>query len=152
MTENELKLLEIAKEVISLNENLGARLSGSLMLAVMGINKRREANDIDIICDCLCEKEEGFPFVPKEFSVVLTDGIRSEVEAVQFKNADGLKIEFMYSDEEITEIDGISCGELKMLIEAKQRYAANDLNNESRQKHSEDLEFLFKNNQIYLQS
>lgn len=147
MTENEVKLLEIAKEVINLNENLGARLSGSLMLAVMGINKRREANDIDIICDYLCEKEEGFPFMPKDFSVVLIDGTRSEVEVVQFKNSDDLKVEFMYSDEETTEIDGISCGELKMLIDAKQRYAANDLNTESRQKHAEDLAYLFENNE-----
>lgn len=147
MTENELRLLEIAKEVIELNENLGARLSGSLMLAVMGINKRREASDIDIICDYLCEKEEGFPFVPNGFSVVIIDGTRSEVEAVQFKNSDGLKIEFMYSDEKTAEINGINCGELKMLIDAKQRYAANDSNNESRRKHVKDLDYLFKNNE-----
>ena len=90
--------------------------------------------------------------MPKGFSVVLVDGARSEVEAVQFKNSDGLKVEFMYSDEETIGINGVNCGELKVLIEAKQRYAANDLSTESRQKHAEDLEFLFKNNQIDLQS
>ena len=148
MTENEIKLLEIAKEIISLNRDLDARLTGSLMLAIMGINKRREASDIDIIYTYLCEKDDGFPCVPKGFKLVSMDGNRSEVDAVQFKNESGLKIEFMYSEEAVEEINGIKCGELKYLIEAKQLYAKNDLNDESRQKHIDDLEYLYKNNDI----
>ena len=98
MTEKETQLLEIAKEIIELNKGINAKLTGSLMLAVMGLNKRREAVDIDIICDYLCEKEDGFPIVPKEFKECGIDGSRSEVSAIQFKNSDGLKVEFMYSE------------------------------------------------------
>ena len=116
----------------------------------MGINKRREASDIDIICDYLCEKEEGLPLVPKGFKVVGMDGSRSEVDAVQFKNEDGLKIDFMYSEEMTQEIGGILCGELKCLIEKKQRYAKNDRNDESREKHGLDLEYLLLNNKDLL--
>jgi len=146
MTENELKLLEMAREVISSNVEIGAKLTGSLMLAVMGINKRREATDIDIICDYMCEKEDGLPNVPKGFSINGMDGSRSEVEAIQFKNADGLKIEFMLSDEMTQEIDGVLCGELKYMIEAKQNYAKNDISDQSREKHELDLAYLFANN------
>jgi len=49
MTHEELELLEIAKEIIKSNSHLNAMLSGSLMLAYRGIDKRREATDIDIL-------------------------------------------------------------------------------------------------------
>lgn len=146
MTTNEIKLVEIAKQVIELNRELGAKLTGSLMLAVMGLNKRREAIDIDIICNYLCEKEEGLPCVPKGFKLVGMDGSRSEVNAIQFKNEDGLKIEFMYSEEILQEINGVLCGELKYMIDAKKIYSENDMNDISREKHKLDLEYLFENN------
>ena len=148
MTENELKLLEIAKEAIELNKNIGAKLTGSLMLAVIGLNKRREATDIDIICDILCEdkKSDGFLFAPKGFELNYMDGSRSEVKAIKFVNSEGLKIEFMHSEEISQKINGILCGELKLLIEAKKKYSENDLSDESRQKHADDLDYLFKNN------
>ena len=146
MTEKETQLLEIAKEIIELNKGINAKLTGSLMLAVMGLNKRREAVDIDIICDYLCEKEDGFPIVPKEFKECGIDGSRSEVSAIQFKNSDGLKVEFMYSEETAQEVNGVACGELNWLIEAKQKYAKNDKDEQSKAKHALDLAYLFKNN------
>ena len=146
MTEKELKLLEIAKETIHLNEHLGAKLTGSLMLAISGLNKRRDASDIDIICDYLCERDDGFPIVPSEFKEIQMDGSKSEVGAIQFVNKDGLKIEFMYSEELSTEINGVQCGELKWLIDAKRRYSENDKDDESRKKHIDDLKYLFENN------
>ena len=57
MTDREQRLLEIAKEVIDNNRDIDAKLTGSLMLAVMNIDKRREASDIDILCKTLCEQE-----------------------------------------------------------------------------------------------
>ena len=146
MTKRELQLFEIAKEVIEKNKDIGAKLTGSLMLAVMGLAKRREAADIDIICDYLCEKEEGLPNVPKGFYIVSMDGGRSEVEAIQFINDNSIKVEFMTSEESAIMINDIKCGGVEWLIEAKQRYAKNDKNDQSREKHELDLEYLFKNN------
>jgi len=146
MTENELKLLEIAKEAIELNKEIGAKLTGSLMLAVMGINKRREATDIDILCDYLCEKDDGVPIAPIGFKLDGIDGSKSDVEAIQFYNAYDLKIEFMACEEKTLLIGGVKCGELRCMIEAKQRYAKNDLNDISRQKHIDDLDYLYENN------
>ncbi|NBL00398.1 MAG: hypothetical protein EOM50_20830 [Erysipelotrichia bacterium] len=53
MTNREKELLSVASEVMeALRSNgLECALSGSLMLAVAGINKRRESNDIDIVVD-----------------------------------------------------------------------------------------------------
>ena len=145
-TENEL--LEIAKEVLTKNEDLNAKLSGILMLAVMGLNKRRQATDIDIICDYLRENSsaDGYPWVPKGFEFNNMDGNRSQVEAIQFINEDGIKIEFMASDEMGEVIDCIPCAELVMLVRAKLNYAKNDNSEESRAKHLEDLVFLFEKN------
>lgn len=146
MTAKEIELLEIAKTVLELNSDIGARLTGSLMLAVRGINKRREAQDIDIICEYLCEKDSGRPIVPSGFREVASNGFASEVNAMQFRNADDLKIEFMVSEEDSDEINGVLCGEVLMLLAAKQRYVLNDKNEESKSKHEQDLAYLFENN------
>ena len=153
MTEKEKILLEIAKKALCLNKNIGARLTGSLMLAVMGFNKRREASDIDIVCDYLCENEDGLPIVPVGFKLVEMDGSKSDVNAIQFENEEGVKIDFLCSEdvpEMPKEVGGIMCGELGCLIEAKRRYAANDKGIVSLAKHELDLVYLFNNNQINL--
>ncbi len=148
MTEKELKLLAIAKDVLRLNSDISAKLSGSLMLALMGLNKRREASDIDIVCDFLHEKEEGLPIVPSGFFIVGMAGSRSAVDAIQFENAEGLKIEFMYSEESSEIIEDVKCGSLKHLIDAKKSYAKNDISLESKTKHELDLAFLYENNNL----
>ena len=60
MTEKEIELLEIAKNAIYLNSHINAALTGSLMLSLRGIEKRREASDIDILVigNCLIKKED----------------------------------------------------------------------------------------------
>lgn len=146
ITEKESKLLEIAKEVIGLNVGLGAKLTGSLMLAIGGLNKRREANDIDIICDYLCEDSDGFPIVPVGFKKIDMDGCRSAVDSISFINQDEIKLEFMYSEEEAIIINEISCGSIAGVIKAKQHYVQNDKNESSKAKHELDLAFLFANN------
>jgi len=98
MTNKEKQLLEIAKETIELNKGLNAKLTESLMITVMGLNKRREAADIDIICDYLCEDGDGLPSIPKGFKECGMDGSKSEVDAIQYVNDEGIKIEFMQSE------------------------------------------------------
>ena len=144
----EKELLEIAKEVISKNNKLNAKLSGSLMLYNMGLNKRRNATDIDIICECLYEdpKDDGFPWIPKGFKLADLDGSRSDVNAMQFINSDGLKIEFMSSEENGGLINDIPCAELSKMVLSKLRYSKGDITIESRNKHLEDLIYLFERN------
>ena len=150
MTTNEERLLDIAKEVILLNEHLGAMLTGSLMLSVRGINKRREATDIDIICSYLCEGKDGYPLVPTGFRENKMSGAKSQVDAIKFQNGEGVSIDFMVSEECGVEIDGIMCGSVEFLISAKKKYIENDKNEESRKKHELDLTFLYENNTINL--
>ena len=145
---SEKELLEIAKEVLKINSDLGAKLSGSLMLFAMGLNKRRPATDIDIICTWLAEAKgaEGFPWVPKGFQLNNMDGSRSQVEAMQFVNDEGVKIEFMTSQEMGDKISEINYADLSMMVLAKLKYAKNDETSESREKHLDDLIYLFQNN------
>lgn len=148
MTERENELLEIAKNVISLNKGIDAKLSGSLMLKHRGFKTRREAGDIDIICDFLCENkfESGYPDVPGGFKLVDMEGGKSQVEAIQFKNQDGVKIEFMVSDERGEVFDDILCASVSQLIAAKLDYSINDKTEESRHKHLFDLLYIFDYN------
>ena len=141
--------LEIAKEVIEKNKELSAKLTGSLMLNHLGLSTRREIGDIDIICEFLCEQEdsEGFPWVPKGFKLTGMDGGRSEVDAIQFINEDGLKIEFMASDEIGELVDGVPCASVVELVSAKLTYSRNDRSEESRLKHLDDVIYLLSNNQ-----
>ena len=144
----EKELLEIAKEVLRVNSGLNAKLSGSLMLFAMDLNKRRPATDIDIICEWLGEEKdaEGFPWVPKGFKLNNMDGSRSQVESMQFINDEGIKIEFMVSGEMGENISGLHCADLSMMVLAKLNYAKNDTTPESREKHLDDLIYLLKNN------
>ncbi|WP_088656241.1 hypothetical protein [Geofilum rhodophaeum] len=136
MTQQEQMLLEIAKDIIELNSWCDAALTGSLMLKHRGIETGRDARDIDIIVEEL--DEEDSPTVPSGFELVDTAGSKSELEAIQYKNEEGVKVDFLFS-EELREIHGgIVCGSLKCLIEAKSGYAKTDIG-ESRQKHEFDL-------------
>ena len=146
MTDREQRLLEIAKEVINDNKDIGAKLTGSLMLSVMNIDKRREASDIDILCDELCEKGVGYPVVPKGFKNPIRKGFKSVVNAIQFVNDEGIKLEFMFSNEKSKVINSVACGELLGMIEAKKRYIREDKNIYSFLKHAKDLIYLFSNN------
>lgn len=151
MTNNENKLLEIAKEVIRLNKcNLeGLKLTGSLMLYVRGIRKKRDAKDIDFICDCIYEKDEGFPIMPKGFNFNDMEGSRSQIGCLQFINDEGIKIEFMASEERNVEIiDDVPCAAIEDMFLAKLRYVKNDENAESKSKHINDLIFLLEKNEL----
>lgn len=144
MTERENQLLDIAEKIIWLNQDLKPALTGSLMLALRGIEKPREANDIDIICEYLCETDGGLPLMPQGFKIINMNGRKSQVDAIAFENKElGIKVDFMQSNEEIETTEfGIPCGQVKYMIEAKRSYTKNDLSEESRAKHLNDLTFL----------
>ncbi|KAA6303168.1 MAG: hypothetical protein EZS26_000771 [Candidatus Ordinivivax streblomastigis] len=81
----ESELLEIAKEIILLNKDISAGLTGSLLLYNMGIEKRRPAKDIDIIVWDLCESDLGLPTMPIGWNMIEMNGSKSEVDAIQFE-------------------------------------------------------------------
>jgi len=123
MTTNELKLLEIAKEVIELNKNsnLGLKLTGSLMLAHMGINKRRDAVDIDFLVNedevVADEYSDRCPKVPEGFRMSY-DGEKSCPSAIKFTNGD-ICIDFLSTWEGGEMYDGVNCSYVGYLIQAK---------------------------------
>lgn len=150
MTQNEERLLEIAKNVIAMNTEIEAALTGSLLLVHNEFRIRREATDIDIICDVLCEKGSGSPNVPAGFKLFEREGSGSDVESVVYKNEEGIKIDFMWSDESKKTINGILCGSPENLVRAKLGFARSDKTEESRIKHLEDVIYLIDMNDIEL--
>lgn len=74
------------------------------------------------------------------------DGGRSQVEAIQFVNSEGVKVEFMQSNEGTELINGVPCGNVDYLIQLKEYYVKNDKYQPSIEKHKLDLEYLFKYN------
>ena len=101
------------------------------MLYVRGITKRREANDIDILVNVIDYNKisipDGFYQIPPCYQ-----------DAIQFKNKDGIKIDFLLSDETSENIDGINCENVELMLDAKYRYYMS----ENSEKHKLDLEFL----------
>ena len=145
MTESEIKLLEIAKEAIRLNPCVGACLGGSLLFVLKGIKIRREVQDIDIIVNELYEDDS--PKVPKGFVFKGQGGCGSELNAIQFVNSEGIKLEFIHSKgEEKEECYGVMCGDIKMSLYAKRYYAKYDKNPTSKAKHELDIVYIKKHN------
>ena len=151
MKQNEERLLEIARTVIEMNTDIEAALTGSLMLLHNSYRIRREATDIDIICSNLCEKDNGSPNVPDGFKLLERDGSGSNVESVVYKNEEGIKIDFMFSEERRETIDGILCGSVENLVRAKLGFAESDKDDESRMKHLKDIIYLIDNNDMILE-
>ena len=150
MTQNEERLLEIAKNVIAMNTEIGSALTGSLLLIHNGFRIRREATDIDIICDYLYEKWPGSPKVPDGFKLFERDGNGSYAESVVYKNEEGIKIDFMLSGESKKTVNGILCGSLENLVREKLGFARTDKTEESRTKHLVDVIYLIDMNDIEL--
>lgn len=145
---NEETLLEIAKEVQRLNKyNIeGLKLTGSLMLYVRGLNKKREATDIDFVSDEIYEDGQGFPIVPEGFELNKQEGGRSSIKCIQFINEDGVKIEFMQSYEHGALVDDILCANVQDMLYAKLKYIQN--NTDAKTKHMDDLLYLFSHNEL----
>lgn len=151
--DNEEKLFQIAKEVVKLNKrNIpDLKLTGSLSLYALGYVKCRKAADIDFICDSIFEENEGAPIVPNGFRINYQDGTRSQIECLQFINDEGIKIEFMVSEERyFDDVEGVPCANPQNILLSKLYFAKNDLNEESKMKHLDDVIYFLKNNELIM--
>lgn len=138
MTENESKLLEIAKEVIELNYHINAALTGSLMLSVRKIDKRRDATDIDILV-----KNVNKIVKPKGFwqrDIETEDEYEESDRYRFFENKDGIHLDFFEgcANELIELVNDIPCGSIQAMLDAKFEYWEDNGND----KHYEDLKYL----------
>ena len=160
MTNREKELLSVASEVMeALRSNgLECALSGSLMLAVAGINKRRESNDIDIVVDSnllynqfqASECGDFNAYViglvePKCGKVISTSN--TVYPTVSFIHK-GFKVDLIDSIEEYNVVNGVVCGSLFDLVYAKYSYSLDDSNPETKRKHSEDVQYILENNAL----
>lgn len=140
MTQGEYNLQNIAKDIIKLNPNLNPILTGSLMLAVRGIKKRREAHDIDILIN---QPIDPYWFDNNFF--VLPDGFQQASptypESIKFQK-DDIIIDFMHSEEEFEVVNCIPCGFISTMIKRKAFYIKHNNPSEHTEKHRLDLEFL----------
>ena len=142
------KLLEIARTVIEMNTDIEAALTGSLLLLHDSYRIRREATDIDIICIALCETHFRSPNVPDGFKLLERDGSGSNVESVVYKNEEGIKIDFMFSEERRETL-------MKSFVASRILFGQNLVlqkatKTESRMKHLQDVIYLIDNNDILL--
>ncbi len=127
LSDNERRLLEIATELMATDELL--LLSGSLMLAVAGINRRREAVDIDFVYGNYAANFK----TPEGAS---DDAFASDGTAYCFKYK-GVKVDILSSGEQPTEINGIRCASYAELLKSKYNFSKQD--NPSAEKHRLDL-------------
>jgi hypothetical protein len=131
MTPKEEQLLQLYKEFADLNKRGHAFvLAGSLSFALLGIEKPREACDIDVLCDDLCEDDlsDGLIAIPKGFSWDMTDGSRSQIDSMRFINKEtGVKLELLGGAESCFDnINGVYCAPFEDTLRAKLKYAVND--------------------------
>lgn len=128
---SEQQLLDLSIRIINLNPN--SALTGSLMLNVRGINKRREATDIDILVTSIQDIN---------FLDGMTQNSPQYPDSVQYLLED-IKIDFLVNIDEETEIvNGINCGMVNKMLDRKYKYSCNDKSVEAREKHRLDLEFM----------
>ena len=160
MTNREKELLSVASEVMeALRSNgLECALSGSLMLAVAGINKCRESNDIDIVVDSNLlynqfQASECGDF--RAYVISLVEPKCGKVIAISNKLYPtvsfihkGFKVDLIDSIEEYTVINGTVLGSLFDLVYAKYSYSLDDSNPETKRKHSEDVKYILENNAL----
>lgn len=123
-------LLNIAKRL--LNENYtNMCLGGSLMLKYRGIDLGRDPHDIDLV---IHGKDTTFK-IPTGMNVVLerkaSDGY-SDVYSYK-----GITIDVLVGGDTPEIINGIPCGTVKQLMEAKYNYTLKGLS--SAKKHYDDL-------------
>lgn len=131
---SECELLNLAISVINDNLELNPRLTGSLMLYVRGIDKRRESGDIDILVDSI---NDDIIKVPKGFN----QSSPCYPDSIQFSNGE-IKIDFLLSDEIIEFVKAIPCGSVKYMCDAKYQYMQNSRSQDIYEKHKLDLEYL----------
>ena len=139
MTNREKELLSVASEVMeALRSNgLECALSGSLMLAVAGINKRRESNDIDIVVDSNLLYNQFQAAECGDFNAYVIGLVESKCgkvvsisktiyPIVSFIHK-GFKVDLIDSIEEYNVVNGVVCGSLFDLVYAKYSHSLDDV-------------------------
>ena len=169
MTNSEEKLLTKAFQIMNVLERAGLnpRLSGSLMLSVIGVKKPREASDIDIVVDksVMESLSDGqsvssyatfFAHVLKDLHNESNDCVYGPEVIVKVKNAYGLsfiinetKVDLLPSFETENEIvNGVKCASLFQLLLAKYKFSRDDESQASKSKHRVDIEYIMSNNEF----
>lgn len=145
MTEKENNLLKVAKVIAK--DNPEFILTGSLMLAVRGIDKRREACDLDFIC-------------PLNFTVsnckisnaVVVHDVKYPNSTLKFQMG-SLIIDVLRSGDGYYDvIDDIKVASVANTIVEKQWIVEHSKNGETRVKHHLDLLYLRDHNEEELLS
>lgn len=129
------KLLGIAKQIIDANENVV--LTGTLMLYVRGLIHKidRDPHDIDLLII-----QDYAPYIKIPENLKLIDkGFGSDGCSQKFETEDGIIIDVLTTgvNEQKEEINGILCGSLDELLNAKYNYSIQ--NNQQAEKHKQDL-------------
>lgn len=141
MTKKEKVLLEIARQVIMMNE--GCALTGSLLLAHLGLPKRREAHDIDIVTKKPIIQKDGGLNCGNDFKLqkgfFQSTPVYPNELCVSFRNEKlDITIDFLYSpEEEFVNFHNIPCGSVIRMIQAKEFYSKQP--SQHSEKHKLDL-------------
>lgn len=164
MTKREKELFRIFTEIQEINQGSDIWLTGSLCFAVLGIEKPREAVDIDI---CTAEDYDIEDVeMPEGYECLHTkrDGDGNYLVSARYYNEElGLKVEFLVTDMpgddpiKITSVDYVkldldflkpstACyrSKIKPILDAKREYAGQDY--PQAQKHRNDIDYIVFNN------
>lgn len=130
-----MSLLNIAKEIVKLNESYDAAVSGSLFLQLLGIDLGRENGDIDIIVDK--------PIIDLDLKIpegwIQIQG--KTISSVTYRNTRlNINLDILYSLESRQMIGDTKCGDIYNLIKAKNKYIEGE--SHAKQKHIKDLEII----------
>lgn len=130
-----MSLLNIAKEIVKLNESHDAAVSGSLFLQLLGIDLGRENGDIDIIVDK--------PIIDLDLKIpegwIQIQG--KTISSVTYRNTRlNINLDILYSLESRQMIGDTKCGDIYNLIKAKNKYIEGE--SHAKQKHIKDLEII----------
>lgn len=129
------KLLNIAKQIIDANNGYVV-LTGTLMLHVRGLLHKigRDPHDIDLLIIQDYAPHINLP----EHLKLKQKGIGSDGCSAKYETDDGVIIDVLSTGiDEREDINGILCGSLELLMNAKYDYSLQ--NNPQAEKHKQDL-------------
>lgn len=154
MTDNEKKLLKVAKTIMLVNSDkpFTLALSGSLLLAKRGIIKPREAHDIDLVLkpNEIFETSNIFSKVsiPEELGLkIIEDDSGYDADCLVL-NGNGVIVNILLADEdEVFKGKKFKYAKVKQVLWEKYRFSRQ--NNSAAKKHQEDLTHIFHYNLKY---
>lgn len=148
MKKEEKFLLGIYLEIQAMNEGK-VGLTGSLLLAFKDLPKARKAKDVDMVCSDPQSVVINSNFANAGEEQKGSDGYCRKL----IHKATGTRIDILGSGEPIGKSVNygleVNTGSVELMMEAKESYSDNDLNEESRKKHCDDLDFL--NGKLHLE-